>query len=94
MKRGRGYWVGFAGGICFFVLILILRKNGVIKRYESFDYAMVVGSVVLILAGLPAVVIAAKKEAVPAKSLDWIGYAVILAALLAVAGIGYAVIRG
>lgn len=92
MKHGRGYWVGFAGGICIFMLILVLRKNGTIERHGSFDYAMVVGSAVLILAGLPAVVLSARKEAVPAKSSDWMGYAVILAVLLAVVGIGYVVI--
>ncbi|MCX6952237.1 MAG: hypothetical protein NTV51_08730 [Verrucomicrobia bacterium] len=92
MKRGRGYGIGFAGGICFLALLIFLGKNGVIKRFGSFEYVMVVGSVVLILARLPAFFLAASKEAVPAKSSDWMGYAVILAAVLAAVGIGYSVI--
>jgi hypothetical protein len=62
-------------------------------RYGSFDYALVVGTVVLTFVSLPLIVSRAKREAVPAKKSDWIGYAVLLTFVLAVAGVGYVVLR-
>ena len=48
--------------------------------------------VALVFAFLPTFFTRAKREAVPARRSDLIGYAVILGVVLAVAGIGYAVL--
>jgi glucose dehydrogenase len=84
----RWFWLG--------VLLspaILLGGAFVAKRFPSLEYVAVVAVCLGIIAWLPFVVRQAKKEAVPAKKSDLIGYAVILAVLLAVSGIGYAVIR-
>jgi hypothetical protein len=93
MKRRSNYWIGFIAGLCVWGLLIFLRRTGVIVRYGSFDYALVIGTVVLIFVSLPRIVSSAKKEAIPAKKGDWIGYTVILIFLLAVVGIGYVALR-
>lgn len=94
MKSSRNYWIGFIAGLCVCSLLVYLRFKGAIVRYGSFDYALLIGVVILTFISLPLIVRAAKKEAVPAKKGDWVGYAVILTSLLAVVGIGYLAIRG
>jgi len=94
MKRGRNYWIGFIAVPCIVALLIFLRHTGVIVQDGSFDYAATIGTVILTFINLSLLVRAAKKEAVPAKKSDWIGYAVIFVFLLIIAGVGYAVVRG
>ena len=88
VKRARRYWIGFVAGACLAPALPLLER-----RFASLGYFFVVSTVVLVFATLPVIVARAKKEAVPAKRSDLIGYAVIFAVLLAVAGVGYAVMR-
>ncbi len=88
MRRTRRYWIWFATGVC-----AALVPPFVVRRSVSLEYALVVGTVVLVFAALPSIVARGKTEAVTSQKSDLIGYAVILVVVLAVAGIGYAVMK-
>lgn len=84
----RWFWLGL-----LLSPVILLGGAVIAKRFPTVEYAMVLAVCLGTIAWLPFFVRQAKKEAVPAKKSDFIGYAVILAVVLAVAGIGYAVIR-
>jgi len=69
-----GFLVGVILALCFFLLALYFSAASRVGSY----YLGIVGSV-LALAMLPFVFQRLKKEAVPAKRSDFIGYSVILA---------------
>jgi phage-related holin len=84
----RWFWLG--------VLLspaILLGGAAVAKRFPTLEYAMVVAVCLGVIAWLPFFMSRAKKEAAPAKKSDFIGYAAILAVLLLVAAIAYAVTR-
>ena len=85
--------IGFVAGLCSMALLVFLRRAGITLRHGSFDIAIVIGTVVLTFLSLRPILRTAKKEAVPAREGDWIGYAVILIFLVAVASIGFFALR-
>jgi hypothetical protein len=89
MKKSLRYRIGFtAVGVCFYAAMVLLSRHS-----RAIDYALGIGPIIIFLALLPFMIVRAKKEAVPAKKSDWLGYAVIVAALLIACGISYAVTR-
>ncbi|MDI1250233.1 MAG: hypothetical protein PSV13_15330 [Lacunisphaera sp.] len=84
----RWFWLGL-----LLSPAILLGGAVIAKRFPTLEYAMVLALCLGIIVWLPFFVRQMKKEAVPAKKSDFIGYAVIFAVLLAVAGIGYAVNR-
>jgi hypothetical protein len=84
----RWFWFGFIFGPA-----ILYAGSLIAKRFPALEYIAVMAICLGIIAWLPFFFRQAKKEAVAAKKTDLIGYAVILAALLAVIGVGYAVIK-
>jgi hypothetical protein len=89
MKKSPQYQIGLtAVGACFYAGMVLLRRHS-----RAIDYALGIGPIIIFLVLLPFMIVQAKKKAVPGKKSDWIGYAVIVVALLIAFGIGYTVTR-
>jgi hypothetical protein len=72
---------------------LLLGYSAFRRRFPSVEYAAGLCLLFGILLSLPFVFVRMKKDAAPAKGSDFIGYAVILAVLVGVASIAYAVVK-
>jgi hypothetical protein len=84
----RSHRIGFAVGIILAVGLPFAEHRFPILRAVLF-YSVSIGTLLC----LPFIFAIAKKDAVPAKPSDFIGYAVILAVVLAIGGAAYAVLK-
>ena len=71
-KPSVWFYVGLFGGP-----FIIAGYAMLTRRFPSIEFTVVICCSLGAIAALPRLVLQAKKEAVPAKRSDWIGYAVI-----------------
>jgi hypothetical protein len=85
-------WFNIAFGIIISPLVF-LGYSAFKKRFPSTEYALGTCFLVGVIIWLPFLFIKMEKDAVPSKSSDIVGYAIILLVIVAVGGIAYSVLK-
>jgi hypothetical protein len=84
----RSHKIGFVAGF-----VLAIGFPFAAHRFPILHAGLVYAVSIGTLLWLPFIFAIARKDAVPAKPSDFIGYAVILAVVVAIGGVAYAVLK-